>query len=218
MEGDLLVDRPGAGQAAPHPSCPELDGLGLPGRRYPFRATTHADEAALLADIEAVLVWAKPRIEFLAESRARRCHLSDADADDMAANVLAVLWKHLPKYDRQRGCLLNYIYLVATSRLKDQATSIRLRRSREVAMNGAMDAFASPSAAFDIEASSLAEHITDRPTEYFDPGDVRVFHALFRAKNQGEAAHLLGCSRQSVSRSIARMIDQLRVIAQEELT
>jgi len=205
-------------QATP-PSCPALDGLGLAGRRFPFRPETPAEATALLADIDAVLRWAQPRIEFIARSRARQQSLGPSDAEDMAANALAELWRRLPKYDARRGPLTNYIYLVTDSRLKDQANAIHRQRRREIAMNGAIDFFHAPERATDREVFALADRIEAQPRDWFDSGDVRVLHALLgdRRRTTIEAAELLGCSRQSVSRSIARMLARLREIAQEEL-
>lgn len=157
-----------------------IDAAGLPGRRFPFRARTDAEQGVVNDAVDAVIGWAYGRVSRIAKSRCRSCGLTTADAEDLAQLVVQDLWRRaLPAFDVERDTPLS-AYLtrcIQNSVAKRIRGMVRVRRITTTCADALEHRAGMFDPVTDDRIEQLAGAIMSDPAAYLDRDDAAVLRA-----------------------------------------
>lgn len=191
------------------------------------RVAGAADEAADRAFVE--------RYAPMVRAVARACRLSEADAEDLAQEVMIgsveALRRH--RYDRGRGRFRRFLKGVIAHKVRDALAGKRRDHrltsgvpgsAGTLGTHGSEPADASPSpaetfeAAFDAEWQKVAmEEALDEIRREVEPVTFQAFDLYFRKDmSAGKVAKLLGVSRNVVYIAKTRVLARLKELLSED--
>lgn len=144
-------------------------------------------------------------------SWAKRQGMQEADAEDLASELLADLKAKLPQFDRTKGKFRAWLSTISRNRCRDYIG--RLRKLREV--HGAVPEIAGESPLSDLEEHEHKQALVNRGLEMirgdFEPGTWAAFDLMNRqGRKAGDVAGELGLSVNAVYLASNRVLKRLR--------
>ncbi|SLM31845.1 hypothetical protein MTBBW1_450016 [Desulfamplus magnetovallimortis] len=130
------------------------------------------------------------------------------DSEDLLQRTFIRAWKHLGKFDQNRGSFKNWLYLLAMS----EKSNFMRYRDREKGVRVDKDPEKNSSAHDNIEGDKVKKCV-DWVIKKFqsDDGEWAILLVEYRYKEitQKEAAEIMGCSTKTVQRKFNHYMEKL---------